>query len=391
MEANAYYQSLISQGYSAEQAKQYTIQYYPDFEPSIPDPNPIQIPPAIPTPTPLPSPLPGMPFVPQADLPPPSLGGGLPVPQAVEQSDFPKKKVISIALASILVIAGAVGIMYAFGVFGEGDADFVGQWVDNSGQVMSFDSNGTVVSYSWSQEDPYLYWPFESSWTKSGDEVTTTYERTVTSGEFPYDEKSNAVMKMKIDGSVMFLAIVEGVLTEDYGDGEVYEYDLTENSGESCVAMVNKGRFDFSGDNWNEDAHDTWYSMVNSVDVPSWCDNEFKNEYSFSFQKDDSFFDLTLETSKWEELRISELQFFISVNEGSEIECFYDGYDGVCSYIPQMGSDKVRPGNSISFGRAEAWDTDCSSGCDLYVRIVQNTDSDQVLIDEFTESDLIWD
>ena len=85
-----------------------------------------------------------MPFVPQADLPPPSLGGGLPVPQAVEQSDFPKKKVISIALAGILVIAGAVGIMYAFGVFGEGDADFVGQWVDNSGQVMSFDSNGTV-------------------------------------------------------------------------------------------------------------------------------------------------------------------------------------------------------------------------------------------------------
>ena len=289
MEASAYYQSLISQGYSAEQAKQYTIQYYPDFEPSIPDPNPIQIPPAIPTPTPLPSPLPGMPFVPQADLPPPSLGGGLPVPQAVEQSDFPKKKVISIALASILVIAGAVGIMYAFGVFGEGDADFVGQWVDNSGQVMSFDSNGTVVSYSWSQEDPYLYWPFESSWTKSGDEVTTTYERTVTSGEFPYDEKSNAVMKMKIDGSVMFLAIVEGVLTEDYGDGEVYEYDLTENSGESCVAMVNKGRFDFSGDNWNEDAHDTWYSMVNSVDVPSWCDNEFKNEYSFSFEKEIRF------------------------------------------------------------------------------------------------------
>ena len=155
MEASAYYESLLRQGYSPEQAKQYTVQYYPDFEPSIPDP--IQIPPAIPTPTPLPSPHPGMPFVPQADLPPPSLGGGLPMPQAVEQSDSQKKKVISIALAGILVIAGAVGIMYAFGVFSEGDADFVGQWVDNSGHVMSFDSNGTVVSYSWSQEDPYLY------------------------------------------------------------------------------------------------------------------------------------------------------------------------------------------------------------------------------------------
>ena len=391
MEAIAYYESLIGQGYSAEQANQYTLQYYPEFKPPLSVPNPVQIPPAIPAATPLPSPLPGMPFVPQANLPPPSLGGALPVPQAVEQNNSQKKKLISIALAGILVIAGSVGIMYAFGVFGEGDADFVGQWVDNGGHVTSFASNGTVVSYSWSQEDPYLYWPFESSWTKSGDEVTTTYERTVTNGEFPYDEKSNAVMKMKIDGGVMFMAVLGGLFTEDYGDGEVYEYDLTEISGESCVAMVNKERFDFSGDNWNEDAHDTWYSMVNSVDVPSWCDNEFKNEYSFSLQKDDSFFDLTLETSKWEKLRISELQFFISVNEGSEVECFYDGYAGVCSYIPQTGTDNIRPGNSISFGRAEAWETDCSSGCDLYVRIVQNTDSGQVLIDEITVSNLIWD
>lgn len=391
MEAIAYYESLIGQGYSAEQANQYTLQYYPEFKQPLSVPNPVQIPPAIPAPTPLPSPLPGMPFVPQANLPPPSLGGALPVPQAVEQNNSQKKKLISIALAGILVIAGSVGIMYAFGVFGEGDADFVGQWVDNGGHVTSFASNGTVVSYSWSQEDPYLYWPFESSWTKSGDEVTTTYERTVTNGEFPYDEKSNAVMKMKIDGGVMFMAVLGGLFTEDYGDGEVYEYDLTEISGESCVAMVNKERFDFSGDNWNEDAHDTWYSMVNSVDVPSWCDNEFKNEYSFSLQKDDSFFDLTLETSKWEKLRISELQFFISVNEGSEVECFYDGYAGVCSYIPQTGTDNIRPGNSISFGRAEAWETDCSSGCDLYVRIVQNTDSGQVLIDEITVSNLIWD
>mgnify|MGYP005711653079 CR=1 FL=1 len=129
MEANAYYESLIGQGYSAEKANQYTLQYYPEFKPPLSVPNPVQIPPAIPAPTPLPSPLPGMPFVPQANLPPPSLGGALPVPQAVEQNNSQKKKLISIALAGILVIAGSVGIMYAFGVFGEGDADFVGQWV----------------------------------------------------------------------------------------------------------------------------------------------------------------------------------------------------------------------------------------------------------------------
>jgi len=297
-------------------------------------------------------------------------------------------------LAGVLVIAGAVGIMYAFGVFGEGDADFVGQWVDETGQVMSFNSNGTIVSSSWWQDDPYQYWPFNTTWTKSGDEVTATYERTVTSEEFPYDEKSTVVMKMKIDGSVMFMNILEGVLSEDYGDGEVYEYDLTENSDENCVAMVSKGRLDFSGENWNADAHDTWYSMVNSVDVPSWCDNEFKNEYSFSFEQDNSnrgAFFLTLETSKWDLLEISDMAFYITIDGGSETECFYDGYDGVCSYIPQFGSERMNPGSVIAFGRADAWETDCSSGCDLYVRIVQNTSSGQVLIDEFSESNLVWD
>ena len=216
----------------------------------------------------------------------------------------------------------------------------------------------------------------------------------MTSEEFPYDEKSTVVMKMKIDGSVMFMNILEGVLSEDYGDGEVYEYDLTENSDENCVAMVSKGRLDFSGENWNADAHDTWYSMVNSVDVPSWCDNEFKNEYSFSFEQDNSnrgAFFLTLETSKWDLLEISDMAFYITIDGGSEIECFYDGYDGVCSYIPQFGSERMNPGSVIAFGGGDAWETDCSSGCDLYVRIVQNTSSGQVLIDEFSESNLVWD
>ena len=54
----------------------------------------------------------------------------------------------------------------------------------------------------------------------------------------------------------------------------------------------------------------------------------------FRSEKDDYFFELTLETSKWENLRISELQFFVSVNEEPDIECFYDGYDVECTYIP---------------------------------------------------------
>ena len=391
MEASAYFDSLISQGYSSEQAKKYTLQYYPDFETTQPETNPIHISESTPPPIPLPTPNLGMPLLPLGDLSPPLHGGVVSAPETLVPNNSQKKKVISIALAGVLVIAGAFGILYALDVFEEGDEDLVGKWVSDSGQIMSFNNNGTVVSYSWWQEDPYQYWPFESTWTKSGDEITTTYERTVTSGEFSYDETSNSVMRMKIDGSVMFLAILEGVLTEDYGDGEVYEYNLTENSSEICVAMISKERFDFNGENWNEDAHDTWYSMVNSVEVPSWCDNEFTNDYVFSFEKDDYFFELTLETSKWENLRISELQFFVSVNEEPDIECFYDGYDVECTYIPYPGNDNLRPGNTISFGRGGAWDTDCSSGCDLSVRIVQNTDSGQILIDEFNESNLVWD
>ena len=93
--------------------------------------NPLQNPASIPTPMPLPSPLSGMPFVPQMVPATTFHGGGLPVPQAAEQSDFPKKKVISIAIAGILVIAGVAGIMYAFGVFSENMPTSLGNGLTN--------------------------------------------------------------------------------------------------------------------------------------------------------------------------------------------------------------------------------------------------------------------
>ena len=390
MQAQEYYQSLISQGYTAEQAKQYTVQYYPDFEPVVPTPNVTQPLPEIP----IPMPLPGISPLPQGDLPPPFVGGALPKPESVETSGMEKKKIISIALAGILVVAGTVGIMYAFGVFGKGDADFVGEWVDEQGYIMAYNENETIVSYPWWDDDPYAgypSWPFETTWEKSGDQITTTYERTVSSDEFePYVEFTRIVFKYKIDGGVMFIQYIEAVQTEDDGDKRVNEYDLMDDVGKSCAAMVSKGRLDFSGEDWNEDAYNTWFSMVNSADIPSWCDNEFKDEYrfSFSFEQSDSYygaFFLTLEQSKWDLLEISDMAFFITIDGGSEIECFYDGYDGVCSYIPQFGSEKINPGSVIGFGRGDAWEADCSSGCDLNIRVVHNTDSGPILLDEFSE------
>ena len=56
MEASAYFDSLISQGYSSEQAKKYTLQYYPDFETTQPETNPIHISESTPPPIPLPTP-----------------------------------------------------------------------------------------------------------------------------------------------------------------------------------------------------------------------------------------------------------------------------------------------------------------------------------------------
>ena len=401
MQAQEYYQSLISQGYTAEQAKQYTVQYYPDFEPVVPTPNVTQPLPEIP----IPMPLPGISPLPQGDLPPPFVGGALPKPESVETSGMEKKKFISIALAGILVVAGTIGIMYAFGVFGKGDADFVGEWVDAQGNIRAYNDNETFVSYLWWDDDPYSgypSWPFETTWEKSGDQITSTYERTVSEdfaeeespnndGYFePYVEFTRIVFKYEINGAVMFVQYIEAVQTEDDGDKRVNEYDLMDDLSKTCTAMVSKERLDFSGEDWNEDAYNTWFSMVNSADIPSWCDNEFKDEYrfSFSFEQSDSYygaFFLTLEQSKWDLLEISDMAFFITIDGSSEIECFYDGYDGVCSYIPQFGSEKINTGSVIAFGKGDAWEADCSSGCDLNIRVVHNTDSGPILLDEFSE------
>ena len=129
-------------------------------------------------------------------------------------------KIISIALAGILVIAGTVGIMYAFGVFGEGDADFVGEWVDAQGDIVAYNGNETFITYPWWDDDPYQgspFWPFETTWEKSGDEITTTYERTVPTEFDPYVEFTRIVFKFEIDGGVMFIQYIEAVQTEDDG------------------------------------------------------------------------------------------------------------------------------------------------------------------------------
>ena len=377
MEAQPYYQSLLDQGYTTDQALQYTLQYYPDFV--IATPTPVQTPaqPAFPAP--------------QFEMPLPSDGVEFSQPVSVETGAANRVKMISIALVALVIVGGGtVGVLYAVGVLGVKDANFVGEWVDEGGHITTFNDNGTIDQYPWWSGEPMESWPFTTSWEKSGDEVTTLYERRVTNEEFPYDEKTNVVMKINIVGSVMFMKLLQGTQIVDYGDGEVYEIELSDIEQE-CIATISKERFDFSGENWNEDAHNEWYSMVNSVDPPSWCDNDFKDDYQFTFSKNDNFFELTLEKSKWEKLSISDMKFYITINGGSEIECLYDGYDGVCSYIPQFGSEDIYADSVISFGRAQQWDTDCSSGCNLDIRIVQNTDNGPVVIDEFSETSLVWE
>ena len=394
MQAQEYYRSLISQGYTAEQAKQYTVQHYPDFEPVMPTPNAAQPLPEIPVPillpeAPVPMPLPGISPLPLGDLPPPFVSGALPKPESVGAGGMDKKKIISIALAGILVVAGVVGIMYAFGVFDQGDADFVGEWVDSNGYVVDIKENGSMYQSYWTFKDEPRSKP-SAYWNKSADIIKQTTDR-FDDYDIEYLEKTNSSTKFAINGGVMFLKVTDFTQIRIYGDGEIYEVESLPNPGDECVAVVNTEWFEFDGETWSEDASNTWYSMVNSVDVPSWCDNEFKNEYRFSFstEQDDSYygtFFLTLEQSKWDYLEISDMAFFITIDGGSEIECFYDGYDDVCSYIPQFGSEKIYPGSVIAFGRGDAWEADCSSGCDLYIRVVQNTDSGQILIDEFSES-----
>ena len=105
MEASAYFDSLISQGYSSEQAKKYTLQYYPDFETTQPETNPIHISESTPPPIPLPTPNLGMPLLPPDDLSPPLHDGVVSAPETLVPNNSQKKKVISIALASVLAVS----------------------------------------------------------------------------------------------------------------------------------------------------------------------------------------------------------------------------------------------------------------------------------------------
>ena len=383
MDAQGYYQSLLDQGYTADQAQQYTVQHYPDFVVAAPPPVPVPVEPAF--------------LEPQFDMPPPSHGVQLSQPESVASGTGNRVKMIAIVSVALLIIGGGtVGVLYAVGVLGAKDGNFADtKWIDGEGGITVFHENGTIHQYNWYLDDRVddegLWWSFTTSWEKSGDEVSTSYERRVNSAEFPYDEKTNFVMKIKIVGDVMFMNALEATQIREYDDGEVTEEDMMDNIDETCYARVSKNSLEINGE-WGGTEQDEYYEIVNSVEKPSWCGSEFKNEYTFSFTKNDNFFDLTLETSKYDRLNIDELQFFISVNDGSEIECFYDGYDE-CSYIPTFGSHIINPGNVISFGRSQEWDIDCSSGCDLDIRIAQvNDDTAEVIWEyEISKTNLAWE
>ena len=385
MESQTYYQSLLDQGYTAEQAQQYTAQHYPDFVVAAPSPAPAPVEPAFPDP--------------QFNMPSPSHGVELSQPESIVSGTGNRVKMIAIASVALLIIGGGtVGILYAVGVLGAKNTTFVDtKWVDDEGYITIYHENGTLHQYDWYLDDRVgaegLWWSFTTSWEKSGDEVSTSYERRVNSAEFPYDEKTNFVMNIQIVDDVMFMNALEATQTREYDDGEVTEENMMDNIDQTCHARVSKNSLEFNDEHWAGDAQEEWYLIVNSVEKPSWCESEFKNEYTFSFTKNDNFFDLTLETSKFDRLSIDEMKFFISVNGGSEIECFYDGYEDACSYIPTFGSSKMYPGGVITFGRAQAWDIDCSSGCDLDIRIAQVSDgTDEVIWEyEISKTNLVWE
>jgi len=379
MKAQSYYESLINQGYDENQAKQYTLQYYPDFTiagQTVASPEPM--------------------------LPPPEFTMPLPVQHgefanitSVDGRTSDRKKMYSIVLVAVLIVAGGTaGVLYALGIFGQSDADFVGEWVSNDGTITSYDKDGEFQQYGWSWTSgdwTYTQQFDTTTWEKSGDEVTVVYKRKVTNDEFPHDEETKYVFEIEIIGDVMFQKPLQVKQIYTYEDGFTEEQDMMNEVDANCFVSINKAGLGVSGQSWDASAHDAWYSTVNSVKAPSWCDNDFVNDYVFSFEKNENFFELTLEHTKWDRLKIENLNFYININGGEQIKCFYDGFEGVCSYIPLFGSSDLEPGSVIGFGKGQAWDTDCSSGCDIKISIVESTDDGLVLVKEFNETNLVWD
>lgn len=367
MDAQTYYQSLIDQGYTAEQAQQFTAQHFPGFIAAAPAAVPMA--PAAPV-------APAF-AEPEAQMPAPTQGADFVQTESDGSKNGNMVKTLSIVIVTLLiVVGGTVGALHTFGVLGSDEkSPLVGEWFNSDGNSIYWNEDGSIEWGDWGSDQRSSGYS-KAEWSTSGDELTYSLERTASGESGDYNQITTGVMKYEIVKGVKFVHLEEVTQTNEEG-GEDDLMDLYSDE-EKCQASIRKSSIQFEEENWNGVAYSQWVQIVNSVEKPSWCDAEFVDEYEFSFtnDSDNAVFALTLEHTKYDKLHMYEDEIWISVAGSESHQCMEDEYQSFCYWLRDYDSDNGNSdwdvGDTLQFYKGQGWDVDCSSGCDLEIRVLQS-------------------
>jgi hypothetical protein len=328
-------------------------------------------------------------------------------------------KIATISIVSLILVGGGtLTTLWAMGVIWS-DADIVGEWTTNDGDVLEFKEDGTINS----EED--MPAGYELKWEVDGDELTWTMSQDSNSQGTPMFECDNGEridmswvnddeddcsngedegasqtfidsrtvyvdgggdmfgnmdliykMKFEIVGDVMFLKMLSITV-----DGEDVTDDFMEGNAE-CAAFV-RGELDDKNE---------WEDAIDAVEIPDMCDGEVEGydggdsgpaRYSFdlydaygsvSDADDDDLVQITM--SGGEDMSWSVIEIKISVNGNTMFTCANPGQSSSSYYCSAYGESTGQDwsvGETILIKESGGFDH-CSSSCEIEVRITNRMD-----------------
>ena len=326
-------------------------------------------------------------------------------------------KIATISIVSLILVGGGtLTTLWAMGVIWS-DADIVGEWTTNDGDVLEFKEDGTVISeedipagyeFKWEVDGDRLTWSLsqdpnsqgipmfecdngeriDMSWVNDAENDCSNGEdegasQTFIDSRTVYVDDSEDMlnfditykMKFEIVEDVMFLKMLSITV-----DGEDVTDDFMEDNVE-CTAFV-RGELDDKSE---------WEDAIDSVKIPSMCDevqgydegDSGPPRYSFdlydaygSVSDDDNDDLVQITMSGGEDMSWSRIEIKISVDGNTMFTCANPGQSSSSYYCSAYGESTTRDwsvGESILIKESGGFDQ-CSSSCEIEVRITDRMD-----------------
>lgn len=327
-------------------------------------------------------------------------------------------KIATISIVSLILVGGGtLTTLWAMGVIWS-DADIVGEWTTNDGDVLEFKEDGTIISeedmpadyeLKWEVDGDRLTWTMsqdsnsqgipmfecdngeriDMSWVNDDDEDCRNGEdegasQTFIDSRTVYVDSSEDMlayditykMKFEIVEDVMFLKMLSITV-----DGEDVTDEFTEDNA-GCAAFV-RGELDDKNE---------WEDAIDAVEIPDMCDGEVEGydggdsgpaRYSFdlydaygsvSDADDDDLVQITM--SGGEDISWSLIGIRISVDGNTMFTCANPGQSSSSYYCSAYGESTGQDwsvGETIVIKESGGFDH-CSNSCEVEVRITDQRD-----------------